>query len=158
MIASKIQFLEILMNRLVGTVLKIFISNINTKRRASCEKILLDSGGIIGDKYHNIDKQRSVLLTSVDSYNLLQSHKINTTHGILGENLLIDYNPYLLKPGTILQIGTTHLEISQYCTICQHLSSIDKKVPKLLEKDRGIFAKVIKDGKITLNDKIFLVK
>ena len=146
------------MDILVGTVLKIFISNKTTKQRASCEKILLDSNGIISDKYYQSDKQRSVLITSIDSYALLESHQIRTTHGILGENLLIDYNPYLLKPGTVLKIGTTHLEISQYCTICQHLSSIDKKVPKLLEKDRGIFAKVINDGEITLGDKIFLVR
>jgi len=146
------------MDILVGTVLKLFISNKTTKQRISCEKILLDIDGIINDKYYQSDKQRSVLITSIESYTLLKAHQIKTTHGILGENLLIDYNPYLLEPGSILKIGTSHLEISQNCTICQHLSSIDKKVPKLLEKDRGIFAKVINEGEIALGDKIFLVR
>lgn len=146
------------MDKLIGTVLEIFTSSKHTKQRASCEKILLDSDGIINDKYYKNDVQRSVLITSIESYTLLASHQISASHGILGENLLIDYNPYLLKPGTLLRIGTTDLEISQYCTICQHLSSIDKKVPKLLEKDRGIFAKVIKDGEIALGDPIFLVQ
>jgi len=140
----------------IGNVLDIFISNKLLKERVNCKKILLDPKGILHDKYYSTDIERSVLITSIESYRLLQSHNIIIEYGLLGENLLIDYNPYKLKPGTVLEIGTTLLEISQYCTICNHLSSIDPKVPQLLKNDRGIFAKVIKSGKITRDAKISL--
>lgn len=146
------------MHLLTGKVLAIFTSHQTINKRLPCEKILLDTRGIINDKYYNRAIERSVLITSVDSYQLLESHNIHTSHGKLGENLLISYNPYKLKPGTQLQIGTTILEISQYCTICEHLTTINDAVPKLLEKDRGIFAKVIASGEISLEDEIYIIK
>ncbi len=66
--------------------------------------------------------------------------------GSLGENILIDYNPYHLNAGDQLRMGEVVLQISQNCTICDHLSKIDETLPTLLKDDRGIFAKVIKGG------------
>ncbi len=90
-------------------------------------------------------------------YKLAMQHNITIPFGSLGENLLIDYNPYHLPAGTLLQIGTVILEISQNCTICNHLSSIDKNLPELLKDDRGIFAKVVQEGDIKLEDTVYLI-
>jgi MOSC domain-containing protein YiiM len=73
---------------------------------------------------------------------------------MLGENILIDYNPYDLPVGTKLEIGEVVLEISQHCTLCKSLTKVDNALPKLLKNDRGIFAKVVKSGNISLKDKI----
>jgi MOSC domain-containing protein YiiM len=54
-------------------------------------------------------------------------------------------------------MGEVLLQISQNCTICDHLSSIDEKLPDLLKDDRGIFAKVIKGGVIKKGDEIYLL-
>jgi len=78
--------------------------------------------------------------------------------GYLGENILIDYNPYSLAIGTRVKIGNTVLEISQNCTICNHLSVIDKRIPSLLKNDRGIFAKVVEDGEIKIDDSIYILE
>jgi len=140
----------------VGHIISLFISNKENKQRVEKNLITLDTKGITEDKFYNKDIQRSVLITSIQSYNLVKEYHISMPYSSLGENLLIDYNPYHLLPGSRLHIGSCILEISQYCTICDHLSIIDKRVPNLLKNDRGIFAKVIKSGEIKKKDTIFL--
>jgi len=141
----------------VGQIIQLFISEEGQKQRQEKESITVDSRGIQNDKYYNKNSERSILITSLKSYNLAQEHHIDMPHASLGENLLIDYNPYSLPSGTILQIGSAQLKISQNCTLCDHLSSIDEKLPVLLKHDRGIFAKVIKEGEMKKEDAIYLL-
>lgn len=141
----------------VGQILSLFITEKKSKIPAKMQNIEVDENGILLDKHYNKDIDRSILITSIDSYKLAEKHNIDMQAGALGENLLIDYYPYDLDIGTKLQIGTALLEISQPCTLCNHLSSIDKRVPKLLKNDRGIFAKVIRSGVIKEGDDIYLI-
>jgi MOSC domain-containing protein YiiM len=78
-------------------------------------------------------------------------------YGSLGENILVNFNPYDLPTGKRFQIADTILEISQNCTMCDHLSDIDTRLPDLLKNDRGIFAKVIQGGVIKVGDTITLL-
>jgi len=141
----------------LGKIMELFISVKGLSQRVDKSMLSLDTLGIQEDKYHNTNIQRSVLITSLSSYDLAKSKNISMPFGSLGENLLIDYNPYHLKAGTKLQIGTAILEISQTCTMCDHLSNIDAQLPTLLKEDRGIFAKVIQEGKIKKEDEIYLL-
>jgi len=141
----------------VGKILKLFISIKGIEKRVEQEQLSVDENGILEDKFYAKDRQRSILLSSKESYLLTQEQSINLNYGELGENILMDFNPYLLPIGTQLQIGEVILEITQACTICNHLSKIDKKLPKLLKDDRGIFAKVIKKGNIYNSDTIFML-
>lgn len=141
----------------VGKVMGLFISQKNASGKVSKKTLTLDKKGIIHDKYYDTNVQRSVLITSIESYTLALSHQITIPQGALGENLLIDYNPYHLPAGTQLQIGEVILEISQNCTICDHLSIIHESLPTLLKEDRGIFAKVLKGGVIKKEDEIILI-
>jgi MOSC domain-containing protein YiiM len=119
--------------------------------------ISLDEKGILEDKYYNKNIHRSVLITSQESYLLANDHDILLPIGALGENILTDYNPYHLNAGDRLHVGNVILEISQNCTMCDHLSNIDTRLPELLKDDRGIFAKVIKKGVIKNGDEIHLL-
>lgn len=141
----------------VGKVLALFISPQSSAAPIQKTEIQVDEKGMLGDKHYDTDTQRSVLITSIESYTLAKVHQIEMPHSALGENLLVDYNPYTLPLGTKLQIGNTILEITQNCTLCNHLSKIDKKLPKLLKRDRGIFAKVAKKGSIKVEDTIYLL-
>jgi len=141
----------------IGEVLELFISKEGDSKRISKSVVELDKEGIVEDKFYAKDSERSVLLTSIESYGLAVRNNIHMPYGSLGENILIDYNPYTLTIGTRLQIGEVILEITQNCTICNHLSSIDKKLPKLLKDDRGIFVKVVEIGFIEKGDKIYLL-
>jgi len=124
--------------------------------RTSPDTFALDSKGIVNDKHYDTKIERSVLITSLDSYTLVKKHGIDAAYGVLGENLLINYNPYHLSSGDRLQIGNVILEISQHCTLCKSLTNVDSKLPKLLKNDRGIFAKVIESGSIKAGDDIYL--
>jgi len=127
-----------------GKVLQLFITHDNTaKTREKKEKIELDTDGIIGDKFYAKDLNRAILITSKDSYILAQENGIDISEGILGENILVDINPYHLLPGERFFIGNTEMEITQNCTLCKGLTSVNSKLPKLLKNDRGIFAKAI---------------
>jgi len=144
-------------NSSVGQVLELFISIKGKSERISKSIIELDKEGIVNDKFYAIDLERSVLLTTIESYDLASGHNIYMPYGSLGENILINYNPYALPMGSRIQIGSVVLEITKNCTICNHLSAIDKKLPKLLKDDRGIFVKVIEIGFIEKGDKIYLL-
>ena len=140
----------------VGTILELFYSTANG--RVNATKLELDRKGIIEDKYYDKEIHRSVLITSKESYELASSNGIDAPYSSLGENILIDYNPYHLQAGAKLVIGDLVLEITQNCTLCNSLSKVDKRLPKLLKDDRGIFAKVVTDGIINKGDNIYLLK
>ena len=139
----------------VGNILSLFYSP--PQGRIEASEIILDQKGIIDDKHYDKNIERSVLITSLDSYNIVKENGIDISLGSLGENILIDYNPYHLTTGSRLQIGNLTLEISQHCTLCKSLTKVDGKLPKLLKDDRGIFAKVIKPGIIKKGDNIYLL-
>ncbi|RUM63963.1 MAG: MOSC domain-containing protein [Sulfurimonas sp.] len=127
-----------------GTVKELYITRDDVnKTRENVKKIIVDSSGVQKDKFYNKNSMRSILITSVESYKLVQENNINIQAGSLGENILIDINLYALVQGDRIKIGNTLLEITQNCTLCQGLSSIDSKLPKLLKNERGIFAKYI---------------
>jgi MOSC domain-containing protein YiiM len=140
----------------LGQVIKLFISISGESKRTPKEKIELNELGVINDKFYNKSVNRSILISCLSSYTLTKSHNIEIPFGYLGENILLDYNPYKLKIGTHLIIGNVILEITQNCTICNHLAIIDKSITELLKNDRGIFAKVIKSGEIKQEDEVCL--
>ncbi len=138
------------------SVVNVFLQNAKGVQEQA--ELNLDKNGVIGDKFYSKNLNRSVLLTSVQSYEKAKEQGIELSYGDLGENILLELNPCELKEGTLLQAKDLILEITQPCTLCKSLSCIDKKLPKLLRDDRGIFAKVIKSGKIRANTKIFSIE
>jgi len=132
-----------------GKVLELFITlDDKNKTRKRPQSIQVDTLGIQGDKFHAKDTQRAILLTSIDSYTISKENNIDIATGTLGENILIDVNPYHLLAGDRVQIGNVTLEITQNCTLCKGLSSVNSKLPKLLKNDRGIFTKVVSESNI----------
>ena len=130
----------------MAKVLKLFYTLDDAqKTRVEANSIEVDSGGVLADKFHGKNLQRSVLITSVESYEMARKQGVAIAYGALGENILIESNPYHLLPGQKLTIGDVTLEITQNCTLCKGLSSVDAKLPKILKNDRGIFAKVVSE-------------
>ena len=140
----------------VGNIISLFYST--DSGRTSTSELLFDSKGIVKDKHYDQNIDRSVLITTSESYELAKNAGIDVSYGSLGENILIDYNPYHLTMKARLKIGDVVLEISQHCTLCKSLTKVNSKLPKLLKDDRGIFARVIKSGKIKEGDNIYLLE
>ena len=143
-------------NKKVGKVLKLFISIKGDLSRSDKTEIDLDKNGVKNDKFYNQNIQRSVLVTSIASYDLAIQNNIDMNYGQLGENILIDYNPYHLKDGTKIIIGDLILEITQHCTLCKSLAKVNKDLPELLKEHRGVFTKVISEGTIHQNDTVYI--
>ncbi|MBD3791999.1 MAG: MOSC domain-containing protein [Campylobacterales bacterium] len=141
-----------------GKVIALYITTTETKQPIPKDALQVDEKGILLDKHYDKNIDRSILVTSRDSYLMAKQQGIEIPHGALGENILIDYNPYALPVGTRMKIGSAITEISQDCTLCKHLSSIDKRVPKLLKNDRGIFVKVVEQGWIKTGDDILILE
>ncbi len=139
----------------VGKIIELFYST--SDGRMNPHSLSFDVKGVLKDKFYNTNVLRSVLIASLDSYELAKEHGIDAPYNSLGENILIDYNPYFLKPGAQIMIGDIVLEISQNCTICNSLAKVDAALPKILKDDRGIFAKVIQSGTIKQGDDVYLL-
>jgi len=142
-----------------GKVIELFITQADEqKTRLNVSSIKVDELGIKNDKFYAKDSMRAILITSTTSYELTKENNIDIQTGSLGENILIDLSPYHLLHGDRLTIGKTTLEITQNCTLCKGLSTVDSKLPKLLKNDRGIFAKVISgNSEIHLGDKVEII-
>lgn len=124
-------------------VLKLFISIKGGKKRLSKDILYLDEKGVLDDKFYAKDSNRLILITSTDAYKIAQDNRIQLEYGDLGENILIEGSIERLKVGQKFKIGEAVLQITQNCTLCNGLSLLDKKLPNLLKKDRGIFAKAV---------------
>lgn len=144
-------------NEVLGQIVNLYVSKKGIEKRELKECLVLELDGVCEDKFKGKDIQRSVLLVSQISYKRAKDNGIELNCGDLGENILVDFDPYSLATGTQLQIGNTIVEISQKSTLCSSLSKISSKLPKLLKDTRGIFAKVISGGKVNKYDKITLI-
>ena len=142
--------------KLLGVVINLFVSKNNVESREQRDTLTLEFDGVCEDKFKGKDIVRSVLLVSQKSYELAKQNGIDIADGDLGENVLVDFDPYCLESGTELLVGNAILEISKKSTLCSNLSKIDNKLPKLLKDKRGIFAKVINDGQIKKGDSLSL--
>ena len=143
------------MHHNTGKVIALFQALKDREGRHDSEYIEIDEQGIIGDKYYGKNPNRTILITSKNaSYGLAAAHGIQMPYGSLGENMVIDINPYHLRAGAEIQIGETVLAVTQNCTLCSSLGKVDEKLPELLKEDRGIFVKTVRGGKIRKGDSV----
>ncbi len=146
------------MQNQTSKVLALYIADADQSAMISKDFVQCRLDGIEGDKHYAKDPARSVLITSTYAYMLAKKQGIDVSYGALGENILIDFDLRPFGPGTRLQMGDVILEIAQNCTLCNHLSKIDRKLPKLLRNDRGVFARVVQEGRIHTGDEVSLVE
>lgn len=107
--------------------------------------------GIENDKFAGKKLDQTVMLVGLASYELAKKEGIKLEFGSLGENILLDFDPHEYKIGDRFYIGESIIEITQACTICNHLSVFGKELPKLLKHHRGLYCKIISNG-IIINE------
>jgi MOSC domain-containing protein YiiM len=95
--------------KLLGEIKRLFVTT--EESREIKESLDIDLDGVYEDKFKGKDLQRSILLVSTKSYELAKQNGIDIADGDLGENILVDFDPYLLESGTKLQVGDVILEI-----------------------------------------------
>lgn len=112
---------------------------------------LIKDYGIEFDKFANKDLDSTVMIVGLPSYKVALENKIELKFGSLGENILLDFNPHDYEIGTQFKIGEAIIEVTQKCTICNHLAVFDKELPVIVKDCRGLYCKIIKSGIIEKN-------
>ena len=138
----------------LGKVLKTFSATKESSGlpRPQVEKLnLIVDFGIENDKFAGKKLDQTVMIVGIQSYEIANQNDIELEFGTLGENILLDFDPHIFEVGKLLFIEDSIIEITQVCTVCNHLSVFDKKLPLLLKSHRGLYCKIIKDGIIKEN-------
>ncbi len=127
-----------------------------TGKKPIKEAFVIKNFGIKGDAHASRNSKRQVSLLSIQSINKIKNSQIDIKHGDFGENITLDYTDlYRLPIGTLLyfQNGVI-MKISQIGKKCHTGCNIFKTIGKCIIPAEGIFAIVLKSGKIKKNEVI----
>ncbi len=133
----------------IGTIIGLFSAtktHVGLIRPAVQKLELIKDYGIKYDKFAGKKLDSTVMILDVSSYRLANNHAINLQHGSLGENILFDFSLKNFDVGIILKIGDALIQITQKCTICNHLAVFDKRLPKIIKNDRGMYCRILRSG------------
>ncbi|MEL7625235.1 MAG: molybdenum cofactor synthesis domain-containing protein [Anaerolineaceae bacterium] len=141
---------------------KVVSVNISEKKgtiKHPVEKLDLKIGwGIEGDA-HAGDWHRQVSLLDLSSFDKMHnSASVELKPGIFAENITTEgINLWSLPIGTRLEIGKTLLEITQIGKECHRHCQVFKQVGDCVMPREGIFAKVLREGTITVGQDIKII-
>ena len=138
----------------IGKVLEIFSATKESSglpRPKVKELNLIENFGIENDKFAGKKLEQTVMIVGLKSYEMASEQNINLEFGSLGENILLDFDPHDFEVGTNLKIGDSVIEITQICTVCNHLAVFGESLPMLLKNHRGLYCKIIESGEIKKN-------
>ena len=120
----------------------------------------LENYGMENDAHAECGINRQVSLLSVESIEKMKSMGLDVGPGDFAENLTVEgLELHSLIPGTRLSVGgEVILEISQIGKACHTGCAIFKEVGKCIMPKEGVFAKVVKGGKVRMGDEMEVVK
>lgn len=142
----------------LGSVIDVFTApmGISSGVRKKMKSIELKKDyGIVGDKFAQKNLDRTVLIIGSIAYDIAKENNIDLELGFLGENILLDFDANILEIGDIINIDELKLEVTEVCTICNHLSVYDKKLPILIKDNRGVYCKINQSAIISKNMKVY---
>ena len=116
--------------------------------------ILVEDKGVLNDAHFNKLSDRQVSLLAIEDIEYTNKNmNTNLKPGDFAENITTkNIELYNLKIGTKIYIGNTILEVSKIGKECHRGCDIKKLVGDCIMPKRGIFARVINGGEITVED------
>jgi len=142
----------------LASVIAVCISRDKGTVKTSVPEIITkENHGIIGDA-HAGNGKRQVSLLAIESVDKLRGKMPSIEAGAFAENILTSgIHLHELPIGTRLQIDDTILEVTQIGKECHNDGcAIKKQTGDCVMPREGIFASVIKGGKIKPGDRIEL--
>ncbi len=119
--------------------------------------LLIEDFGIQGDA-HAGSGHRQVSILSYEKIRDFKAEGAPVEDGSFGENLIAaDIDLSELSVGTRLKCGEALLEVSQIGKECHSSCAIGKTMGRCIMPTEGIFAKVIKGGRVKSGDYIGLL-
>ena len=121
------------------------------------EAILIENYGIEGDA-HAGKWHRQVSLLALEKIEDFNNKGANVDFGAFGENLVISgIKLNELPVGQKIQIGEVELEVTQIGKECHTRCAIYYRVGQCIMPKNGIFTRVLKGGKVKVNDECRLI-
>lgn len=125
-----------------------------TQKTAVAEGNFIEDYGIEGDA-HAGKWHRQVSLLSYDKIEAFRQRGARVEDGAFGENLVVEGIDFSALPvGTRLACGDVVLEITQIGKECHHGCAIFQQMGDCIMPREGVFAKVIRGGKICPGDEM----
>ena len=139
----------------MGKVIAVCISpEKGTQKTAVAEGNFIEDYGIEGDA-HAGKWHRQVSLLSYDKIEAFRQRGARVENGAFGENLVVEGIDFSALPvGTRLACGNVVLEITQIGKECHHGCAIFQQMGDCIMPREGVFAKVIRGGKICPGDEM----
>lgn len=125
-----------------------------TQKTAVAEGNFIEDYGIEGDA-HAGKWHRQISLLSYDKIEAFRQRGARVENGAFGENLVVEGIDFSALPvGTRLACGNVVLEITQIGKECHHGCAIFQQMGDCIMPREGVFAKVIRGGKICPGDEM----
>jgi len=143
---------------MAGTVVAVCISDRKGERKRSVLAVdLRENFGIVGDA-HAGEGHRQVSLLAEESIDAMRRKGLSLSAGDFAENITtrgIDLPP--LPVGTRLAVGDVLLEVTQIGKECHTRCAIYHQAGDCVMPREGIFARVIKGGRVVPGDAVSVV-
>ncbi|RFT15304.1 MAG: MOSC domain protein [Candidatus Saccharicenans subterraneus] len=139
-----------------GTVVSINLSRTKSVRKKPVSEALLkEEFGFEGDA-HAGPGIRQVSLLALESIEKMRKMGLEVGPGDFAENITTSGLELVSLPvGTVLEVGQgLVLEVTQIGKTCHTKCAIFRQVGQCVMPEEGIFARVIKGGKIRVGDRI----
>ena len=138
-----------------GTVRAVCLSERKgTPKQEAPSAVLTEDWGIQGDA-HAGKWHRQVSLLGLEQIEAFRSRGAFVPFGAFGENLVIEgIRTKDLPLGTVLQIGSALLEITQIGKECHGHCAIYRETGDCIMPREGVFAKVLRGGVIRPGDPV----
>jgi MOSC domain-containing protein YiiM len=119
--------------------------------------VLKEGFGLEGDA-HGGDWHRQVSLLSVSSIEKMRSEDLDVGPGDFAENLTVEgLDVWTLPVGTRLKAGEGVLEVTQIGKECHAGCEIFRKVGRCVMPQEGIFARVLRSGRVSRGDLLVIL-
>lgn len=142
----------------MGKIMAVCISEKRGTQKKNIDKVrLLENWGLEGDA-HGGDWHRQVSLLSYEKVRDFEKKGISLEDGAFGENLLVEGFDFKSLPvGTRFRCGDALLEMTQIGKECHSHCQIYHRVGDCIMPREGVFARVLKGGRIGIGDEIEIV-
>lgn len=128
-----------------------------TQKKNIKEATFIENFGIENDA-HGGNWHRQISLLSYEKIEEFNKKGASVIDGAFGENLVVEGIKFTSLPvGTILKCNDVVLEMTQIGKECHSHCEIYKKMGECIMPTNGVFAKVIKGGKIKCGDEMMVI-
>lgn len=143
----------------MGKVVAVSLSEKKGEKKRNVEFVnILEEYGIEGDA-HAGGWHRQISLLALESIKKMREKGLDVSPGDFAENITtegIDFSK--IEIGTRLKVGEVLLEITQKGKVCHERCAIYYRAGDCIMPKEGVFAKVLKGGKVYPGDSIEVIK